>query len=63
MDAGQSSVRPDEARLIQGCSWPGPTAEVLRNSWFHSGDVGSMDDDDYIPVATETSACSRQPLT
>ncbi|HVO66031.1 MAG TPA: hypothetical protein VMT12_06045, partial [Syntrophales bacterium] len=30
---------------------PGKTEEAMKGGWFHSGDVGVMDDDRYITVA------------
>ena len=29
---------------------PEATADVMRNGWFHSGDIGIFDEDDYIYI-------------
>ncbi len=29
---------------------PAETAQVIKNSWFHSGDIGVMDDEDYFYI-------------
>src|SRR5262245_35952197 len=33
---------------------PEETAEALRGGWFHSGDVGYMDEDGYVYIVDRT---------
>jgi long-chain acyl-CoA synthetase len=63
VDAGDQPVPPGERGeiVIRGHNVmkgyyerPEATAEVIRNGWFHSGDVGTMDEDGYFYVVDRT---------
>jgi long-chain acyl-CoA synthetase len=57
LDTGEKDLGPGEigevlvtAPQIMECYWgrPDETANMLRNGWIHTGDVGYMDEDGYL---------------
>jgi acyl-CoA synthetase (AMP-forming)/AMP-acid ligase II len=48
-DAGEIRVR--SGMLMDGyLDAPDTTAEVMRDGWFHTGDLGSLDDEGYLSI-------------
>jgi carnitine-CoA ligase len=47
---GEIVLRPKRAHSMYEGYWgrPEATVEVSRNLWFHTGDIGRIDDDDYL---------------
>ncbi len=47
---GESVLRPKRAFAMSEGYWgrPEATIEAARNFWFHTGDIGRIDDDDYL---------------
>ncbi|MBA1204269.1 ATP-dependent acyl-CoA ligase [Pseudomonas capeferrum] len=48
--AGEIIVRPRKPHVMFEGYWKRPedTLKVMRNMWFHTGDIGMFDDDDYF---------------
>ncbi|MES2258514.1 MAG: AMP-binding protein [Pseudomonadota bacterium] len=47
---GEIIVRPRQPHIMFEGYWKRPedTMKVMRNQWFHTGDIGMFDDDDYF---------------
>jgi long-chain acyl-CoA synthetase len=63
VDEGERDLPPEEVGeiVIRGHNVmkgyykrPGPTAEVMRGGWFHSGDLGRMDEHGYFYIVGRT---------
>ncbi|MDH3017654.1 ATP-dependent acyl-CoA ligase [Gordonia sp. CNJ-863] len=52
-EVGEIVVRPRRPNIMFAGYWrrPDATAEVMRNLWFHTGDLGYFDDDDWLYFA------------
>ncbi|WP_162801920.1 AMP-binding protein [Ornithinimicrobium murale] len=61
-EVGQIVVRPRSAFLGFSGYWGDPSATVkaCRNFWFHTGDLGSMDGDDYLRFVDRRSDAIRR---
>lgn len=48
--AGEIIVRPRKPNIMFEGYWKRPedTLKVMRNMWFHTGDIGKFDDDDFF---------------
>ena len=46
-------------RMIGYLGQPGKTAEVLRDGWYVTGDIGSMDEDGFIRITDRLSRFSK----
>jgi len=48
--AGEIIIRPRKPHIMFEGYWrrPEDTLKVMRNMWFHTGDIGMFDEDDYF---------------
>lgn len=59
---GEVVVRPKAADIMFSGYWnrPADTLERWRNGWFHTGDLGSIDEDGWFTFADRKKDCLRR---